>query len=289
MFAQVTGPLAGLTREPVESTIHIARGLEGQQDGNQQPPVSMQARIVDTAGLRREVEVHHEKWHVEGTVRQHTIAAVKSANVIALVVDVADLVKQREMMARDNRDADVGIAREDQRLVRLALDEGKAVILVFNKVDALSPALRNDTVKLKARLRAALPRWMAGGGNEVDDAVGMPSYAPVVVISALNGQNIDSVRQEFVQLYDRWNVQLQRGVLNRWLSQLQLLHPPPCAVRYMRQVTARPPTFAIFVGRRELPSTYLRFVENALRSEFGLGGVPIRIIQRTGKRDYLSA
>lgn len=221
--------------------------------------VTLHVRMVDTAGLRTTAEVHAEGDFVESSVREHTLSALKTAHVIALVMDVAELVDAREGMARDNTAAEIGIARADQKLIKIALEEGKAVMLVFNKIDALPPHLRTGNhAKLYGRIRAVLPRWIAGGSGDAESGFesavpGRPSQVPILLISALEGENIDDVRRHFVEVYDKWSITLPTPVLRRWTDQLQQLRPPPnpLSLRYMRQISSRPPTFALYVGRRK--------------------------------------
>lgn len=283
--AAVTGSLPGLTRDPVSvlaSTIDLRRG-----DGAG-PPLQTAVKLVDTAGLRPRAQIYRENEPVEQEVLRQTIEAVKAAHVVALVVDVAQLLDHRASVAGDGFGAagvgaGFGLGRDDLKLLKMALDEGKAVLLVLNKIDALPPELRVDEDALRVRLRQALPSWAVGGGGEGGTQV------PVVGVSALNGEGLQSVSDAFLTVYDRWNTCIDRGRLNRWLETVLEVRPPPAPIRYIKQLTGRPPTFALFVGRRELPAGWLKFMEHSLRSEFDLGGVPIRMVQRTGNRQYRTA
>jgi GTP-binding protein len=96
--------------------------------------------------------------------------------------------------------------------------------------------------------------------------------------------------------HEAWNRRLPTAALNRFLEAIVERHPPaaakgrPVRVRYMTQVKARPPTFALFANRPDaLEETYLRYIVNGLREEFDLPGVPIRIMVRGGKNPYASA
>ena len=251
------------------SAVSDARASSAEPDaGARARDVTLRVRMVDTAGLRGSTQVHMEGDPIETSVQEHTISAVKTAHVIALVMDVAELVDAREGSARDNPTAEIGMARADQRLVKLALDEGKAVMLVFNKCDALPDRLRqkSSSKQLFGRIRSALPRWIAGGsgtGSSFETAVaGRPSQVPIMLISALHGENIDEVRREFLRVYDQWNMVIPNPVMRRWIDQLQLLKPPPSplSLRYMRQISSRPPTFALFVGRRKYAAPHLQHV-----------------------------
>jgi len=107
---------------------------------------------------------------------------------------------------------------------------------------------------------------------------------------------VDALMPAVVAAHETWNRRLPTAALNRFLERLVERHPPPASKgrpvrpRYMTQVKARPPTFALFVNRPEaLDETYLRYVVNGLREEFDLPGVPIRIMVRGGKNPYASA
>ena len=95
--------------------------------------------------------------------------------------------------------------------------------------------------------------------------------------------------------YETWNQRVSTSRLNRWLEGVLTDHPPPMAagrrikIRYMTQIKARPPTFALFVSRpKALPDAYQRYLVNQLRDAFNLDGVPIRLLLRTGKNPYVS-
>ena len=114
-----------------------------------------------------------------------------------------------------------------------------------------------------------------------------------VTLSAMTGENTDRLMQAVFDAYEVWNRRVPTGALNRWLDALVQAHPPPAAkgrplrLRYMTQTKARPPTFVLFASRPgELPASYVRYLENGLRSDFKLGGVPIRVSLRGGKNPY---
>ena len=98
------------------------------------------------------------------------------------------------------------------------------------------------------------------------------------------------------QAHDLWNRRVSTGRLNRWLARVVEHHPPPLVqgrrlkLRYVTQVEARPPTFALFVNKPEkLPESYVRYLVNTLREDFGLPGVPIRMLLRKGRNPYARA
>jgi GTP-binding protein len=119
------------------------------------------------------------------------------------------------------------------------------------------------------------------------------SGVPTVTLSALHGRNLDKLMAAVFDAYDRWNRRVPTAALNRWLREVTAAHPPPLAqgkrikLRYATQAKARPPTFILFGNKPEwLPESYVRYLANALRADFGLDGVPIRIQLRKGDNPY---
>ena len=95
------------------------------------------------------------------------------------------------------------------------------------------------------------------------------------------------------RVHTLWNARVPTARLNRWLSEAVSRHQPPAAkgrpvnLKYMSQVKSRPPTFAVFSSRAdEVPTSYRRYLVNALRETFNLPGVPIRLFMRKGKNPY---
>jgi GTP-binding protein len=214
-------------------------------------------RLVDTAGLRRRSKATGK---LEGMSAKDTHRAIRYAEVAVLVLDGTE-----------------GLNRQDLAIGRHAVDEGRALAVAVNKWDAVADR-REALLSLKERLDQSLPQ--ARG-------------VPVVTISALEGTGLDKLMNAVFVCHERWNRRLPTGPLNRWLGEIEGHHPPPLAggkrvrLRYITQVKARPPTFALFSNRpAEIPESYLRYMANALREDFDLVGVPIRIRPRGGKNPY---
>ena len=180
--AAVTGALPGLTRDtvPVMATTIDMRsggGKKSKPKAEAEAVLRVEIKLVDTAGLRPASEIYRENDELEQTAVQQAVEAVKSAHVVALVVDAAALLEHRAAVAGDvsgdggasgvgGRDGGgFGLARNDLKLVKMAVDEGKAVLLVLNKLDLLPDELTADKPALEARMRKALPGWVVGGGQ----------------------------------------------------------------------------------------------------------------------------
>jgi len=114
-----------------------------------------------------------------------------------------------------------------------------------------------------------------------------------VPISGLTGAGLDKLMQAAFDTHEVWNRRIPTPQLNRWLAAVQERHPPPLVdgrrlkLRYMTQANIRPPTFALFASKPgELPEAYRRYLVNLMRADFGLPGVPIRLMLRKGKNPY---
>jgi GTP-binding protein len=117
--------------------------------------------------------------------------------------------------------------------------------------------------------------------------------APVVPVSALSGQGLDKLMQAAFKVYEAWNKRIPTAELNRWFGEALERHQPPAVsgrrikLRYITQANARPPTFIIFSSRPEaLPDTYLRYLVNDLKKNFGLGPTSVRLHVRKTKNPY---
>jgi GTP-binding protein len=215
-------------------------------------------RLVDTAGLRRKARIndHLEKLSVEDTLR-----TVRFAEVVVLVLDARMMLE-----------------RQDLTIARMVADEGRALVLAVNKWD-----LVRDTEAALAALN-----------DRMQTSLSQVKGVPTVPLSALTGRGLDRLMTAVFDIYEIWNRRVTTGELNRWLEAVTESHPPPLSagrrirLRYMTQAKARPPTFAIFVNKpADLPDSYTRYLVNLLRDDFGLKGVPIRIVMRKGKNPYV--
>ena len=218
----------------------------------------MAVRLFDTAGMRRHARVHETLEHLSVG---DTERAIRFAHVVVLMMD-------GEMVAE----------RQDLTIARRVVEEGRALVIAVNKWDLIDD--RRETLsKLEDRLERSLPQ--ARG-------------VPVVRLSALTGAGVERLMPAVARVYGLWNRRLPTGPLNRWLENMIARHPPPVVqgrrlrLRYITQVKARPPTFALFASRpKALPESYIRYLVNALREDFDLEAVPIRLLPRGGRNPYV--
>ena len=214
-------------------------------------------RLVDTAGLRRRARVDHK---LEKLSAGDTTRAIRFAQVVVLVLD-----------------SDAMLERQDLTIARRVIEEGRALVIAANKWDIVGNQA-NATQRLRDRLETSLPQVKG---------------VPVVHISALHRRNLDKLLEAVFDIYGIWNKRVATSPLNDWLAAMTEAHPPPLArgrrirIRYMTQIKTRPPTFALWVSQpTELADAYLRYLENGLREDFGLPGVPLRLQMRKGRNPY---
>ena len=214
-------------------------------------------KLVDTAGMRRKARISDK---VEQLMVEDALRAIQYAHLCVLLVDATE-----------------ELHRQDLAIARLIAEEGRAVVIGANKWDAV----RN-------RQTAA-----QGIDDRLQTSLAQLRGVPVVHTSGLHGRGLDKMLAAADEMYGLWNTRISTGRLNRWLEGMLEAHPPPLVegrrlrIRYMTQIKTRPPTFALFVSRpADLPESYLRYLTTGLRTDFGLWGIPVRMVMRKGDNPY---
>lgn len=210
--------------------------------------------FVDTAGIRRKNKVYDklEKYSV-----LKAKSAIEKSNVCLIMIDAIE-----------------GVTEQDEKIAGIAHEAGKGVIIVINKWDLVEK--ETNTMKKYKR--------------KVYDKLAYLNYAPIIFISALTGQRVDKIF-EMINEVNKQNCQrIPTGMLNDVLADAIAITQPPSdkgrrlKIYYMTQVATRPPTFVIFVNSKELMHfSYVRYIENHLRKQFGFKGTPIHMIIRERK------
>jgi GTPase len=218
-------------------------------------------RLVDTAGMRRRSRIEAK---LEAASVADTLAAIRLADVAVVVLDATQMAE-----------------KQDLAVAGWVIEEGRALVIAVNKTDLLADdrsAATRAWRKLSDRLEASFA--------QVKDV-------PVVGFSALSGRGVERLMPKVFEIYDIWNKRVPTPRLNRWLREMETLHPPPLAkgrrirLRFMTQIKTRPPTFVLSVSQPEaLGGDYVRFLTNRLRDDLGLAGVPIRLTMRKPKNPY---
>ena len=220
-------------------------------------------RLIDTAGMRRRSRIDAR---LEAASVADTLDAIRLADVVVVVLDAADMAE-----------------KQDLAVAGRVIEEGRALVIAVNKTDLLADDRREATRrwrKLSDRLEMSFA--------QVKDV-------PIVGFSALNGRGVERLMPKVFETYDIWNKRVTTPKLNRWLREMETLHPPPLAkgrrirLRFMTQIKIRPPTYMLSVSQPdELGDDYLRFLMNRLRDDFGMPGVPLRLNMRKPKNPFAS-
>ena len=248
----------------VNAMIGAERLLTGPEAGITRDTISLDwtwrnqpIRLFDTAGLRKRARVEDklEKLSVADALR-----AIRFAEVVVVLLD-----------------ATIPFEKQDLTIVDLIEQEGRALVIGVNKWDLVAdrPGLLKE---LRAEAERLLPQVRG---------------VPVIPLSGLAGEGIDRLMAAVVGVADVWSRRVSTSRINDWLARSLSAHPPPAVsglrikIRYMTQVKARPPHFALFGNQLDaLPASYTRYLTNSLREAFDLPGVPIRLALRSGTNPF---
>jgi GTPase len=198
-------------------------------------------RFVDTAGMRRKAKID-EGTEYYSLVR--ALQAVDQSDVALLIID-----------------ATVGVTAQDQRLAERIDVSGSPIVVLLNKHEMLPDA----------EARADLD-W------QVTERLRFIGEAPVLKISALTGKGVQKLLPALSMSIEDYHRRVPTRKVNEVLRAAQQAQPGPHGVKvlYATQAATDPPTFTLFANR-EIPATYLRYLERRLREDFDLGATPIKM------------
>lgn len=207
--------------------------------------------FVDTAGLRKRGKINEA---VERYSVVRTLAAIDRSDVCVGVIDATE-----------------GVTEQDSKIIGYAHDAGKAMIIAVNKWDLIEKD--NNTIrKFEEDIRIEL---------------GFALYAPIIFISAVTGQRLNNLLILISTVNENYNMRISTGVLNDIINKAVLMNQAPSdkgrqgKIYYASQVSVRPPKFVIFVNDKSLIHfSYVRYLENQIRQNFGFDGTPIQLMLR---------
>lgn len=212
--------------------------------------------FVDTAGLRRKGKVTKASDAVETASVSSAIMAIERSGVVVLVCDAKE-----------------GVAEQDAKILGLANDRGRAMIIALNKIDLLSKS------------------ELAKAEEEARDKISFAPFAPVVQISAKTGRGMNDLFETVDRVASAMHRRVPTGELNRFFEQVLTVRPPPTMggraprLFYITQAETAPPTFVVISSSPEaVHFSYQRFVVNQLRKHFDFEGVPVRVVYRERRR-----
>jgi GTPase len=229
----------GTTRDPVDTRV-VVGGREFV--------------VVDTAGIRRRARVERG---VELVSVMRSIRALERADVTVLMCDATE-----------------GVSEQDARLVGLATERRRALVIGLNKMDAVPKKAERERIIEGARDALAFARW-----------------APIVPLSAKTGAGVNELMQRVGKASDELKRRVTTAELNRFFRSVLERQAPPThhgrapRIYYLTQVESSPPLFIAWASHPEsIKMSYQRFVENQLRKAFGFDSVPVTVTYRERER-----
>jgi GTP-binding protein len=212
-------------------------------------------RLLDTAGIRRRNRVQDilEKKSVQNSRKSY-----KNSDTVILMIDATTLESGR-------------LDRQDLALAADVIKEGKALIVAFNKVDRTPYAVGEVPLFLKRNFKHSLSQL---------------KNISFLFISALNHENINTLLQAVLTIYEKQKIRIKTSALNRWLADIKQSEMLQSAsvkfkLKYMTQVGILPPTFLIFISNENgLREDHKRFISNGFRKYFELDDIPLHIVFR---------
>lgn len=213
--------------------------------------------FIDTAGMRKKGKIDE---NVERYSVIRSLAAVDRCDVVLIMID-----------------AEEGVTEQDTKIAGYAHEKGKASIICVNKWDLIEKSTK--TMELYR--------------NDVRRDLAYMTYAPIAFFSAKTGSRLNKIFELIKYVNIQHAMRISTGVLNDVLNESITKVQPPSdkgkrlKIYYITQATTKPPTFILFVNDRELAHfSYVRYIENQIRTSFGLEGTPVRfIIREKGKED----
>ncbi|WP_412542880.1 ribosome biogenesis GTPase Der [Longispora sp. K20-0274] len=228
--------VAGTTVDPVDSLVEI--------DGEIW-------QLVDTAGLRRRVG---QASGTEYYASLRTSAAIEAAEVVIVLFEASEVISE-----------------QDQRLLSMVTEAGRALVMAFNKWDLVDDDRRYYLEKEVERELKRIP------------------WAQRVNISALTGRAVDKLAPAMRIALDSWEQRVPTGQLNQFITALTQANPHPVRsgkqpkILFATQAGVCPPKFVLFTSGN-LDAGYVRYVERRLREDFGFPGSPIQVTVKARKK-----
>ncbi len=214
-------------------------------------------KLVDTAGIRKSKLV---EGFIETQSVYRSLRSITESDIVLFMVD-----------------STLGITHQDRRLLDIALEKGKSVIICLNKIDLLKETFFDNKKKKE---------WL----QNLRDSIPWLNFCQLVTISAQKNRNINYLREAIKRTIVIRNRKIPTGALNRTLLQLTDANPvivrktngTRFKVKYASMLKSSPPTFLLFSNKSQgIPENYKRYLVNGLRKEFDLTNTPVHLIFRT--------
>jgi GTP-binding protein len=236
----IVSPVSGTTRDAIDMLVE-----RGEQT----------YRLIDTAGIRRKKNVD---YGAEFFSINRAFKAIRRSDVVLFVIDVLD-----------------GVTEQDLKLAGRIIDEGRAVILIINKWDAVE----KETGTINQYKKEILSRLY------------FMEWAEMIFVSAMTGQRVNKILDLVDVAAESHRRRVTTSVINEVLEEALSWHSPPTnrqgkqgRIYYGTQVSSQPPTIALFVNEpKRFNDNYRRYIDRQFRDQLGFTGTPVKLIWR-GKK-----
>ncbi|MBQ1907917.1 MAG: ribosome biogenesis GTPase Der [Firmicutes bacterium] len=232
----IVSDIAGTTRDAIDTPF--------EHDG-------VKYTLIDTAGIRRRSKVTDD---IERFSVIRAIASIERCDVALLVIDGTE-----------------GLTEQDKKIVGMAHEAGKGIIVVVNKWD-LVPKETNTMRDMERKIKGEL-QFM--------------SYAPVMFTSALKGQRLLPVLEMARAVSENRAMRVGTGQLNSLIADAVMMNNPPSdkgrrlKIYYATQIGVKPPLFSFQINDRDIMHfSYARYLENKIREAYGFEGTSIKFVFR---------
>ncbi|MEO1799385.1 MAG: ribosome biogenesis GTPase Der [Cyanobacteria bacterium J06629_2] len=237
----IVSPVSGTTRDAIDMIVQ-----RGEQT----------YRLIDTAGIRRKKNVN---YGAEFFSINRAFKAIRRSDVVLFVIDVLD-----------------GVTEQDLKLAGRIIDEGRAVILIINKWDAVEDKENNTINEYK---------------KEILSRLYFMEWAEMIFVSAMTGQRVNKILDLVDVAAESHRRRVTTSVINEVLEEAVSWHSPPTnrqgkqgRIYYGTQVSSQPPTIALFVNEpKRFNDNYRRYIDRQFRDQLGFTGTPVKLIWR-GKK-----
>lgn len=209
--------------------------------------------LIDTAGIRRKRSIESESVELYSVIR--AFDAIRRADVVVMVVDATE-----------------GLSEQDVRIAGFIHEEGKPSVIVMNKWDLIE----KDSYSMNKF------------NDQLNEDLKFMSYFVPLYTSAVTGQRLNKIMESVEMVHEHASYRISTSQINEILANAVSVNEPPmkngkrCKIYYMTQGAINPPTFIVFVNDKDLMHfSYLRYLENSIRSAVDFSGTPIKIILRS--------
>lgn len=218
-------------------------------------------QILDTAGIRRKAKVEED---VEYYSVHRAIQSLDETDLVFLMIDAQE-----------------GLTEQDKKIAALAYERGRGIIFVLNKWDTMKEKIAENK------------RYAKSVEENIRIMFGQMTYAPIVEISALEGDGIKVLMDTALEVYSQLTRKIDTASLNVALKDWLFKYPPPASkaihfkIRYMTQKGINPVKFLIFATRPDsVPGSYITYLKNRIREDLGFDKIPVILDMKASRQKW---